>query len=1050
MDRFGIGGAGMKFKLLSVALVFVMLLGALPMISDDAAAEDPIAENILPSDDSDIWSSHANTNYGALNSLTVASGTSALVKFDLTNLEWTDIQLAKFYYKPVGFGYSGTYSLTLGFYELTQDWDESTVTYNNVPDNGTPAFASVVTVYGNYAFKNIDITNIIRNQCNGTNFGFIIKADVVNPLSAISFHSAESSSVSERPYLALIHTGVIGWAPTITSTPITSGAVGIQYNYDVNANTTATFSLASAPSFLNINSATGMIYGIPDASGTFSITVHAYSSIGLSNGSQTYSLIVSQGTSPFIFPASGKDGYIVDGTDVHAGTVMGILDYSFNDEHRTYISIDTSGVPDNVDIGTATLHFRMDAGLVAQISIYSCEYGATLTAAAWGATDLLGYHTLYDPNWVEMPISSDLINTTGETQFEVRTWNYDGDMIYLYNSEYAPYITLDYEWGGMTLNYLNTTGGVIFSATTMAERLDYNFTHDAYVIDLDTWQDGGFNITLPDQWTFHSATPYYTGANESTNNLLMTGVLGNHTYRIYFLCPRVILTTAWFSMFDSATGTGLTFESFVMKVSPGSVYDSNYSRTITQNFARLIYDWTYTVAVFDYFGNEITEQSFSTSDEEVFVQVAVDANSFKVFNQKDDFTKVRIYYANSTTPIEYYLAPWECVERSLRDGNYTVTVTFYANQTAGNTVYFNITVNGAEFLMIAGNTITRVITDVAGVRAVQEIITYMLTPDVVHIAEDLPMVPNDAFDSGIELVHPWSVVHGWANGTEFTNETLFYYSYYTARKYYEVTLNVTNSDGVDWTNVTWFIGFPENRTIDYSSVRVYDLNNACYLTPGLHYDMTLTGIRMKWTYFNDTLSRSLRISMYDANASAGNGLAMDNVDSYVPSQYEGVSYYLGEAKWTNSFTYAYSGQLQIRFTFKDADKMDASSIIVYDRNTQRRLGADEFTFGGGLLTIGNIDAAIGEVYGVDVYFKLDLSESSTISMTTEFLGMPLWLWFLSAGCVGIIALVVVDGRIVGKGRSSRKFRMNQTAGAFIVVLASIFFILWYFMEMGML
>jgi len=376
-----------------------------------------------------------------------------------------------------------------------------------------------------------------------------------------------------------------------------------------------------------------------------------------------------------------------------------------------------------------------------------------------------------------------------------------------------------------------------------------------------------------------------------------------------------------------------------------------------------------------------------------------------------------------------------------------VAVTWYTNQTAGDSVYFNVTVNSSEFLMLEGLTISLVISDVAGVNAVQEVITYMLTPDVVFIGEDLPMVPNDAFDSGIELVHPWSVVHGFAAGVEFTNETLFYYTYYTARKYYEVTLNVTNNDGVNWTNVTWFIGFPENRTIDYSSVRLYDLNNGVYLQAGLHYDMTLTGLRMKWTAFNDTLSRAFRVTMYDANASSGGGMAIAIASEYSPSTYDGEALYKSSVSWTNSFTYAYSGQYQVQFTFDGADNILASSVIVYDKNEQRVLGEGEFTYAGGVLTVSSVDAEIGEVYGFDIYFKLDMSDADSWSIYQTFGGVPIWGWLTIATCVGVLAIFMADGKRTGRGK---KLKLNSTAVAFALVMASMLFILWYFYQAGVL
>lgn len=1030
-------------KLLSLILVCAMILTAIPFMSSVAEAA-PITENLSPTADGYAYSGSPDHVYNDTDGLPVGQDGSYLksfAHFNVYGLEWTDVISATLHLKYWN-GNQKEGGIEIGAFAMMSDWDSDTITWNNMPEFDDMSDSHLWTV--GQTWITLDVTSIMRSQANETTYGIGLE-NVSGGWSAV-FWANDADVVADRPYLEIEHTGTIGWGPIFTSTPVTTGAAGVQYSYDADTNCSTSFYLKVAPSFLHINSTSGVVFGIPTAPGSYTVTIRGYATAGLANRTQTFTLIVVEGTSPSVYSSdSGIDGYIIEETDVHVNVPQGIIDRSTGDEHRTYISIDTSGVPDSVDVTSATLHFRLDAGLIAQFYVYSLEYGNSLTAAAWESGSLLGYFVKYHPSWVEIEIPVTMINKTGSTQFEIASVLYDADLIYLSSSEYAPYMTVDYEWGGLEFRYLDNGGSVVWTSTALAERLDYNITFDAYVIDVDTWQDGRLNVTVPSGWSFHSATPYYSASTEEGGFLELNGTLGNHTYRLYFLCPRVMLTTAWFSMFDPAQGTGMPFESFIMKVSPGDTYDENYSQTLSQNFAYLIYDWTYCVAVFDFFGNEIEQQSFSTSSEEVFVSLPVDINSFKIFAQKDDFTKVRVFYANATQPLEYFIAPYESAERFLRDGNYTIGVTFYTNHTAASTEWFNITVTSAEFLMIQGNNISRVISDVAGVSALQQIITTMLTPDVLFIGEDLPMVPNDAFDSGIELVHPWSVVHGWANGTEFTNETLFYYSYYTSRKYYEVTLNLTNGDGVDWTNVTWFIGFPENRTIDYSTVRVYDLNNAAYLTAGLHYDMTLTGIRMKWTTFNDTLSRSLRISMYDANASSGSGLAIATASEYSPSQYDGVSYYQTNARWTNSFSYAYSGQLQVRFTFDGYEDIDASSIIVYDRNTQRVLSDEEFTYGGGQLTIGDVDAEIGEVYSVDIYFLLDVSESSSWSIYTPFLGLPIWAWFFGATVIGILAMVMVDGKRNGRGK---KLKLNGTAVAFALVMASILFILWYFNQAG--
>ena len=91
---------------------------------------------------------------------------------------------------------------------------------------------------------------------------------------------------------------VLNVAPVITSSPVLTGALGVDYTYDVNAtdaagsNDTITYSLQSGgPAWLSIVGTTGVITGRPLEGGTHSITVVASDE---DNGSstQTYDLVI--------------------------------------------------------------------------------------------------------------------------------------------------------------------------------------------------------------------------------------------------------------------------------------------------------------------------------------------------------------------------------------------------------------------------------------------------------------------------------------------------------------------------------------------------------------------------------------------------------------------------------------------------------------------------------------------------------------------------------------------------------------------------------------
>jgi len=122
-------------------------------------------------------------------------------------------------------------------------------------------------------------------------------------------------------------------------------------------------------------------------------------------------------------------------------------------------------------------------------------------------------------------------------------------------------------------------------------------------------------------------------------------------------------------------------------------------------------------------------------------------------------------------------------------------------------------------------------------------------------------------------------------------------------------------------------------------------------------------------------------------------------------------------------------------------------VVVYDKNTQRVLMEGEYTFAGGVLTVSSVSADIGEVYGFDIYFKIDMTNADTWSIYDTFGGVPIWGWLVIVTGIAILGMVVADGKRTGRGR---KLRLNGTAVAVALVMVSILFILWFFHESGVL
>jgi PKD repeat protein len=90
-------------------------------------------------------------------------------------------------------------------------------------------------------------------------------------------------------------------APTITSLPVTSGATGVAYSYNVEATGAAplTFSLDVAPSGMTIDASTGLISWTPTTAGTYDVTVRATNGVG--SDTQSFQIeVVTVATAPAI------------------------------------------------------------------------------------------------------------------------------------------------------------------------------------------------------------------------------------------------------------------------------------------------------------------------------------------------------------------------------------------------------------------------------------------------------------------------------------------------------------------------------------------------------------------------------------------------------------------------------------------------------------------------------------------------------------------------------------------------------------------------------
>ena len=103
-------------------------------------------------------------------------------------------------------------------------------------------------------------------------------------------------TLDSAPDTALVTVTVPNQPPTITSTPVTTGTIGIAYGYTVEATDpdggTLSYSLPQAPAGMVIDAVSGVIDWLPNAAGDFDVTVEVQDGQG-GNALQSYTITVS-------------------------------------------------------------------------------------------------------------------------------------------------------------------------------------------------------------------------------------------------------------------------------------------------------------------------------------------------------------------------------------------------------------------------------------------------------------------------------------------------------------------------------------------------------------------------------------------------------------------------------------------------------------------------------------------------------------------------------------------------------------------------------------
>ena len=467
---------------------------------------------------------------------------------------------------------------------------------------------------------------------------------------------------------------------------------------------------------------------------------------------------------------------------------------------RGYISFDTTAIPDGAIIKSVDLKMRLysdnsDDEIVVQV--WALDY-ETLDTTDWGSTASYQGSIMYTwgatvGNWYEMALDSDIVNVTGYTGFRVKSSSDyiapTGDeyiAFYSGDSESPPILEVTYLSLG-TLVTIDLLVGDSLSANAYPSIQEYNLTYDVWGFEVDTVPDAE-NITITKanaNWTFTGSTPE-CNSTETDAYLSLTDVYDSICYRIWFTVPKTNpYTTVHLSLFNAFTGNGFFWESMKVQICDGATWDNTTSEGVARPDFNVEPGHNYTIRVLDFFDNTLVDYPFMANAQDVFITIPVPYYSWQVFNMNEQSVLMKIYWNNTGSPWEFFVGPQWIIERNLKGGNYTFAVTFYnSDNTVGDTVYYERTLPlaglNASFIYVNGTTLSEIITDIEGVIASQTIITSLISPSIVLIYEDLPIVPvriRGMVLSEMISLDPYMILEATVyqnkTGTQFVNSALW-------------------------------------------------------------------------------------------------------------------------------------------------------------------------------------------------------------------------------------------------------------------------------------
>ena len=162
--------------------------------------------------DSDVGENSPDTNSGSVSILwtgytTLSKKWRAYLQFDLSSVP-TNARIIDAYPKLYQYSSSGTGSFPMGLYQVTSDWEEGTITWNNQPTSSTEVEASCTVYAGFTGWRTwYNIGDLVQGWLDGsiTNQGMLLKSTDETSLTMIArFRSSDyTTDISKHPKLTI-------------------------------------------------------------------------------------------------------------------------------------------------------------------------------------------------------------------------------------------------------------------------------------------------------------------------------------------------------------------------------------------------------------------------------------------------------------------------------------------------------------------------------------------------------------------------------------------------------------------------------------------------------------------------------------------------------------------------------------------------------------------------------------------------------------------------------------------------------------------------------